>query len=259
MNISKFSSGAAAALVLFYVSNTALANGDYFVDPGLSGTTQYDGWAPLTSAAYPGYGGFPGSGSWPAPMGSNTPDSEDATLRKVANGPGGGPYPAGGGIYYGGFSADLNIDGGQLAVEDSTPVANLANVVLQIDIGEAWGYDFWNDVLPVLNYNGGSQTLAPTNVVLLDQTFTGTVTMPTGEEPVYRNTHLLQWDLSSISGITSFSIPFNGVQHAQLYALRLDQSDVYSAYSQVPEPATASIVALGAVVGGLLVRRRSRV
>lgn len=230
----------------------------YFVDPALPGSTQFDKWTALTAGSNPGYPGFPGSGAWPGPIGSNAPGSGDAGLLKTANGTGGAPYPAGGSIYYGGFSGDINNNGGRLAVQDATPVANLANVVFQLDIGEAWTYDFYNDVLPTLSYNGGAQNIAPTANFLLEAVDNGTVTMPTGEETVYINTHLLQWDLSAIGdAITSFSVEFNGVQHAQLYGLQLDQSDEFVAYAPVPEPTTLSLAALTGV-GMLAIRRRRR-
>lgn len=227
------------------------------IDPQLPGLTQYDEWAAgsLTSSANPGYPGFPGSGAWPGPIGSSAPGSGDANLNKIANGTGGGPYPAGSAIYYGGFSADINNNGGTLSVTDVTPVAGLSNLVLQIQIGEAWTYDFWNDVLPTLSYNGGTQDLAADDSHLLEAFFNGTVTMPTGEEAVYINTYLLQWDLSSLGPIAGVSIKFTGVQHAQLYALRLDQSDEYSP-AVVPEPGTLTLAGMAGV--GLMVACRTR-
>lgn len=226
-------------------------------DPGLSGNTQFDAWPVLTVAASgPGYGGFPGTTPWPGAFGSTS--GGDAGLYKISNGTGGGPYPATGSIYYGGFSGDINNNGGTLAVTDSTPVGDLAQVVFQIQIGEAWTYDFWNDVLPVLSYNGGSQNLAATTTDLLEAYYNGTVAMPTGDEDIYINTYKMMWDLSSlVTPITDFSISFTGVQHAQLYALRLDQSDEISASSSpVPEP--ASLALMGVAGLGIVFGRRTR-
>jgi hypothetical protein len=251
MNVSKFIGAAIISVILQQAASAVFVPTAYFLDPVLPGTSQYDQWNALTSAAYPGYPGFPGSGSWPSPMGSNAPDSEDAVLTKVS----GGAYPAGGSIYFGGFSSTPNTNGARLAVVDNTPVANLANVILQVDIGEAYTYDFWNDALPTLSYNGGAQNLAAGNTVLLNQYDNGTVTMPDGVQIVYINSYLLQWDLSSVGPISSFSVAFNGVQHAQLYALQLNQSDEYAS---VPEPATAAFVGIGLVVSGFALRRRSR-
>lgn len=223
-----------------------------FIDPALTGNTQYDAWTGLTASNYPGYGSFPGTGAWPAPIVSNTPGSADAYLRKVSNGPGGGPYLAGGSIYFGGFSAEINYEGGTLAVGDTTVVDNLSNVVFQIEIGEAWTYDFHNRQLPVLSFNGGNQQLVANVTLLVDQVHNGTVDMPTGPEDVYINSWLVQWDLSAYAGITDFEISFTGVQHAQLYSLRLDQSDVYAAV--VPAPAPLALLSLG----GLIATRRRR-
>jgi hypothetical protein len=257
MHVSRFFIALLSPALLALSAKAAFVPTDHFVDPNLAGNTQYDQWNALTSAAYPGYPGFPGTGTWPAPMGSNAPGSADATLNKLANGAGGGMYPAGGSIYFGGFSNTINNNGGKLAVVDSTPVTNVANVVLQIDIGEAWTYDFWNGVLPTLSYNGGAQNVPATNTFLLNQYDNGTVTMPTGPETVYINSYLLQWDLSSVGPVTDYSIAFNGVQHGQLYALQLDQSDAFANYVPVPEPATGLLMALAGTVACVALRRRA--
>jgi hypothetical protein len=236
------------------------ARADGIVDPGLTGTTQYDAWSTtsLTSAANPGFPGFPGTGTWPGGIGSSS--GGDADLTKVANGVGGAPYPAGGSMYYGGFSGDFNLDGGTLAVVDQTTVADLANVVLQVQIGEAWTYDFFNDVLPVLSYNGGAQALAATYSIVASREYVDTVQMPTGPEDVFKNTYLLQWDLTGLAeAVTSLSIQFTGVQHAQLYGLRLDQSDVYTslAPAAVPEPASMSLLFCGVAALAWRLRKRA--
>lgn len=253
----------AAACLAPTASAAIFTPGEAIVNPGLSGTTQYDGWLGLTAGNNPGYPGFPGTAPWPGPIGSNQAGSGDAGLLKIANGIGGAPYPASGSIYYGGFSGDVNNNGGTLAVSDNTPVANLANVVFQIQIGEAWTYDFFNHVQPTLSYNGGAQDIAATGSFVLEKFYNGTVTMPTGDEDVFINTYLLQWDLSGISGpITDFSIQFTGVQHAQLYSLRLDQSDVYIPYGDVvattPEPSTQALMGMGFAALPLLRRIRKR-
>lgn len=244
--------GAAAAQPVFVA-------GEALINPAIAGNTDYDGWVGLTAGNYPGFGGFPGTSAWPSGIGSNraldnsfnASESGDAELVKVSNGAAGGPYLASGSIYFGGFSSELNYDGGTLAVQDSTPVSDLQNVIFQIQIGEAWGYDLHNRELPVLEFNSGAQALSATNSLLIDQFYNGTVEMPTGDEDVFINTYLVQWDLSGIAEpITSLSVSFTGVQHAQLYALRLDQSDVYT---PVPTPGALALVGLG---GAVSLRRR---
>ena len=248
-------SAALVAAALAACSSVAMAVPMSLIDPGLTGSTQFDGWheGSLTTPSNPGYPGFPGSAAWPAPIGSSAAGSGDANLNKVANGTGGGPYPASGSIYFGGFSADVNNDGGTLSVTDTTPVAGLANIVFQIQIGEAWTFDFLDHVLPTLSYNGGSQALTADTSMLLEQFFNGTVSMPTGEENVYINTYMLQWDVSALGPITDFAIEFSGVQHAQLYMVQLDQSDTFSV---VPEPGAMVLAGLGGV--GLLLAARKR-
>ena len=228
------------------------------IDPGLSGTTEYSAWTSLRASDYPGggTGGFPGNTMW-APLAAQAGDA-GATLNKLGNGSGGGPYLASSSIYFGGFSGDINNNGGTLAVVDTAVLDSLDHITFQIQFGEAWTYDFWNGVMPTLSYNGGSQNLASTSYELLEAYFNGTVDMPTGPEDVYINTHRLDWDLSGVADpITSISISFTGVQHAQLYQLRVDQAAF--APAAVPEPASMAMLACGIVpVAGALIVRRKR-
>lgn len=250
-----FAAPAIVAAAFALAAQAAQAAPIDLTDPGLPGNTAYSEWASLTTPSYPNYPGFPGSGAWPTPMAAQA-GSAGAVLSKVSNGTGGGPYPASGSIYFGGFSGDVNNNGGTLAVSDSAAIAGLQQVSFQIQIGEAWTYDFWNGVLPTLSYNGGSQALAATTSGLLEQFYNGTVPMPTGDEAVYINTYLLNWDLSAIAEpITSFSISFTGVQHAQLYKLRVDESDTV-ATAAVPEPSSLALLACGGSLAALLLRRR---
>jgi len=212
----------------------------------LDGNTDYDGWQVLynTGSNFPGSGSmFPGlfpwgtsGGSWTSyqnggttygAIGSDAAGSGDALLYKIANGGAGGPYPSGMSIYFGGMSAKVNYDGGTLGVVDPTPLSGLKTVAFQIEIGTAWGYDFYNDVLPTFTYttSTGTHSLEASYSGLVTQVFSGQILMPTGYEDIYKNTWGLQFDLSNISEtILSYQVSFTGVQHSQLYSLRLDQS-----------------------------------
>jgi len=183
----------------------------------------------------PGFPGFINSTSaWPNPI--QSVEGGDGYLQKVSNGTGGGPYPATGSIYYGGFSAELNNNGGTLAVVDAAPLSGLNTVAFQIGIGEAWGYDLLQQegMLSVsLSYTlvGDTTTYQATNDMAVifgetvEQVYNGTVDMPTGPEDVFINLRVFQWDLSDVGGvIDTFQIGFTAVQHAQLYSLRLDQT-----------------------------------
>lgn len=227
----------------------------------LGGTTEFEGWDALTTANYPtGYGSFPGNMAWSSGgISALATGSGDAKIFKLANAPSGGAFISSTSLYFGGTSSTVNNYNSTLGFRDTTPVAGVKTVVLQLDYAEAWTYDFYNDVLPTLNYNGGSQALSAAFYSLVDRVYTGDFNGPTGPEPIYRNLHALQFDLSGISDpITSFEITFDGVQHSQLYAARLDQSSIAYSESILPVPEPASIVALTAGAAALLARRRRR-
>lgn len=222
------------------------------LDLSLGGTTSYDGWSNLTLPG--GYSGvsFPGTGAWGTTgnwttynpgggavgaIGSNTANSSDALLYKVSNGDGGGPYPAGVSIYFGGFSGQANLNGGALGFVDTTPVTDLKTVAFQVEIGEAFGYDFYNHQLPVLTYTtaSGTGTLTASHSDLISQIYSGSTQMPTGLEDIYKNTWGVQYDLSGVSEpILSYQVSFTGAQHAQLYGAQLDQSS--TAYADILFP-----------------------
>lgn len=251
------------ALLLAFASAAASAQAAITWVPALGGNVTTDEWPVPNSLNYPGNGGFPGASPWAGPLASSSPN--DAELVKVSNGTGGGPYPATDSMYFGGFDGSANVNGGTLAVRDATAISSLMTVVFQIEIGEAFTYDFFNHGLPTLSYNGGNQGLAATYSSVYEKVFNGTILMPTGpggtdqEEPLYNNTYALQWDLSGIAEpISSFSVQFTGVQHAQLYDISLHQSDALHSASilpaAVPEPGVVGLLGLSAL--GLLRRRR---
>lgn len=234
----------------------------------LQGNATYNVWNTLNDSGMPGTGGFPGSGDWSGNMASEPgayvaqiSSGGLAGLKKVSNGTGGGPFAAGGSLYYGGFSPIANTDGGTVAVFDSNPLANLQTIAFQIEIGEAYGFDFYNDILPVLTiqHAGGTATVAADMSAVLGSVANGTFPTPVGEEDLYTTLYGLQWDVGSYTGITHISIDFTAVQHASVYGVRLDQSD-YNYGSEfvfaVPEPATYALLLGGGMLGLVVVRRR---
>ena len=225
------------------------------------GSSGSDAWVNVNSANFSGYGGFPGSSAWPAPIGSNGLDSGDAVLNRVAGSPtGGGPFLSSSSIYFGNFSQIPNALGGTLRVTDSTPLADLKTLVFQIQIGEATGYDFTSPSgAPSLKINGGSSVVTPLFAGILSRYQSGTFFSPATElnEPVYVNTRGYQWDVSSLGAVTTFSIDFSGVTHSQIYGLQLDQSSSVFSSAVIPEPNVGGLVLAGAFF--FLICRRARV
>lgn len=223
-------------------------------DPHLPGNVRTDGWN-FAQVVNPSpdkpYGSFGSTALWANPIESNAAGGFDAQFNKTA----GYGYATGYSIYPGAGVDGVNLYGGSFSVKEPDAITNVKNVVFQLDILEAHGYDFHDHALPALSYNGGTQGLASNESAILSQVYSGTFPNPqTGaNEPLYLNTWLLQWDLSGVSGpINSFEIDWSTVMHAQMYNARLDQSDVY-APAPVPEPAMLGLLSLGGLV---LLRRR---
>jgi hypothetical protein len=80
----------------------------------------------------------------------------------------------------------------------------------------------------MLKVNGETVGRASLSPVLINRFQSGTFLSPETEldEPVFVNTWGFQWDVSSLGPISSLEIDFSAVTHAQIYAVRLDQSDV---------------------------------
>ena len=195
------------------------------------GVSSFDGWANMTSLNFSGYGGFPGNSAWPNPIGSNVESSGDSELVRIAGSSpaGGGPFPSSESIYFGNYAQSTNALGGTLGVRDLTPISGVRTIVLQVQIGEVLGYDFFDPSgYPGLRINGSSE-LTPTTFVpaLVNRYQNGTFESPeTGDEPLYINTWAFQWNLAEGTIVSSFQVEFSAVTHAQVYAMQLDQSSV---------------------------------
>ncbi|QOV90165.1 PEP-CTERM sorting domain-containing protein [Humisphaera borealis] len=205
----------------------------------LTGVAQYDGWGNFNATTMPGYGTYPGASAWSSgSLGSNLAGSGDAVLNRIAGSGSSGPYVASSTIYFAGA--------GTLSVTDASPVANLKTVVFQIDLGPGSGSGFTAE--PTLTYNGITAGPTPRKLELDG----GIGALDPDGNPATTTTLLYQWDLTGITGITSYGVQWSNTQHTQLYAMRLDQSDTVTA---VPEPAALAPLLLGTVA---LLRRRSR-
>jgi hypothetical protein len=216
--------------------------------PGFaSGSSVFDGWVNMYAATFPGIsGGFPGSSAWSASAGSNQIGSGDAELNKLS----GSAFFATESLYFGSLVQVPNAVGGTLRVRDQTPLSGVRTIVLQIQIGQAVGYDFHDPSgWPVLKLNGGNASVPANFRTTLDQYQSGTFESPeTGEEPLYVKTYAFQWNLGA-NATASFAIDFSATTHAQIYAMRLDQSTATFSQSVFasapPSPPTMKVVSLG--------------
>lgn len=203
---------------------------------------------PYTIPGNSGYGTFPGNGTWPSSIKSQlwTDGHTQGELIKISNGSGGGPFPSGSTIYYGGASPVPNTDGGTLGAK-AQAIDGVQTVTFQLSIGEAYGYTLWDadgdgfgyedmPTLTIYDTSGGVLTTIGADYAdIIKKAYNGSLDMPPGsgvDEDIYINTFGLQWDLSALSGeIGSFQITWTGVQHAQLWSFRIDQTDAtYSSF-----------------------------
>ncbi|GHC61060.1 PEP-CTERM sorting domain-containing protein [Roseibacillus persicicus] len=196
------------------------------------GNTSTDGWDQLVGSRLTGYGSYPGTSPWPAPVSPNVAGSTgDATFNKTS----GGGYFATNSFYDGGNS-------GSLVVESSNPVANLATIVFQIDMGAS---SFAST--PQLLVNGTD--LYPAD---LSATYAGDYTYSFGGPATATNNFVFQWDLSGVTDpITSYQVQWETAPHSLIYELQVDSSDNFVAV--IPEPSTALLTLFA---GSALLRRR---
>lgn len=182
------------------------------------GITSYDGWEDLT-------GSNPDTSGWPSGIASNTTHSGDAELVRIS----GEAFPASESIYFPSLTTlNENELGGTLAVGDSTPLAGVRTIVLQVKIGEGLLHDFHTPSgYPVLKINQGEASIEPTFSTRLNQVPNGSYELSEDEVyPIYINTWAFQWNLDQGVTVDLFQIEFSAVTHAQVYALQLDQTSV---------------------------------
>ena len=263
-----------ASLLLFHVQ--APVGQAAIIDPstlmsGISGASQFGAWNDLskvtveaqTGLSFPGH---PGSGAWPGVVPNQTGTPGSVHLTKVANSPSmpakapyfasQGPFTgttSAGRMHYAGFSTNPNTIAGTLGVGSNAPLADVKNIVFQIEIAEVFGYTFFDDVLPTLDFNGGTQGLAATYSRLLSTTDGPSF----GGNPTSIHTWLLQWDTTTLGPISDFQIQFTGIEHSDIYGLRVDQFENFVA---APEPSSLVLGSLGLL--GLIataVRSRNRI
>ncbi|MDF7807268.1 PEP-CTERM sorting domain-containing protein [Pontiellaceae bacterium B12219] len=189
-------------------------------DFGLGGNVSYDGWDNLTGTENPGVGSYPGAAAWPFAIGSMETGSGDAALMKES----GTGYPGSAGIY--------SSAGGVFSISDSTALANVQTIVLAFDYGAGSTPSFTSG--PSLTLNGSTVLGAADRTLSLgsrEDTIAG------NEVTIF--TEIYQWDLQAEGTVNSFSVEYDVGEHAQQYAIQLEQSDVYSA--AIPEPATMAL------------------
>jgi len=229
-----------------------------FLSYTLPGISDFDAWDdlsisnPQVASASPAFPGFPGSTAWSeaidslltqgTPVTTDDDPTGDATFNKLS----GNGYPASTSIYASPFPP-----AGTFTVQDTTPVANLEQVIFQIEIGN--GSAGWLAADPTLTVNGGSTT-----VPLFDSGTVSSVFDPAGPfGPVTVNTLAYQWDLSSIAGpISDFNVTYtvDGTR-TTAYQLQLDQGDTFSA-QMIPEPSSILLIVIALGAGLILKFRR---
>lgn len=247
---------------------------------------------------------------------ANKPRSTQAAFNKVANGDGSGglskfnadgtrnaqtwggsgfgPMPSGGSLYGISFSNNYNARGGTLGVFEANPVSNLDRISLQIQIGSANGYDFyepdvsgvtgldgapefwggasgrplgeltnfesWSPVLVLTFADGSTLDVVADTAAILAKGENGTIPMPTGpggqmvDEAVIINLYGFEWDLSDIAGEIASFVITWDV---------VEHSQSYAVRldqggNVIPEPSTYALLIGGGVAALVAIRRQRR-
>jgi hypothetical protein len=205
----------------------------------LPGNTESAGWDNLkVSNTYWSANGYPttypGAAAWPSPVAANAAGSQGSAVFMKNSGNG---YFSGSSLYDAGGA-------GLFSISDASPIAGLSTIVCQIDAGTSIG------VLPVLNYNGGSQSLTPNYFAQTDGEYL-TFNFQTGQSFPTQN-RAWQWDLTGL-GVTSYEIKWGSVpnNHLTQYEINLTTGDSF--IQAVPEPSSVLLVSFASLA---LFRRR---
>lgn len=234
------------------------------------GATSYSAWTNL-GVSYGGYGGnFPGPSNWPAPIPANAGSTTASINRTSGGAPGSGPYItrnpitdtngapiSTGSIYFGSFSGATNVLGGTVRLAESSALSGVQSIVFQIQIGEVFGYDFFEPSgFPALTLDGDSSAI-PVSFTNLVNSFENGIDPQFGT-PVFINTWGYQWNLTNGQIPASYAITMSGVAHSQIYALRLDSTTVLQQQAVVPEPSVVSLLLAGGLLLGLYLSKKRR-
>jgi hypothetical protein len=193
----------------------------------LPGNPESAAWTGLNNVNYPAASGWNSFGTNTQPFQAALSPDSGSTLGGAFNKLSGGGYFASTSIYNFGVP-------GAFHITDSSPLAGLETVVFQVDLGSALG------AVPVLNYNGGSQTLAPD----FQATAPGDFISGFGGPPAPTTNHAWQWDLSAL-GATSYEIRFTTIEHGTIFRLDLAAGDSFA--QVIPEPSSLLLCAVGAI------------
>ncbi|MBK1833768.1 hypothetical protein [Roseibacillus ishigakijimensis] len=199
----------------------------------LPGNSTSDGWDQLTNSRLSGYGGYPGLTPWTTPIAANTSGSDqNAVFNKIS----GGGYLANNSFYDGGNS-------GTLALQSDNPIANLATVIFQVDMGMSTFAS-----APQLLING-TDLLDPVASSITQGAYSSG---QPGQPPSFTKNHAFQWDLTGYGAtIDDYQVQWTTSIHTTIYEMHLDSGDSFA--TVIPEPSTAF---LGALAGSLLLLRR---